>query len=214
MSSADQSHPSGNKPLGKRARQKIERPRAILAAALDEFMLKGFWAARVEDIAAKVGITKGTVYFYFDTKEKLFAETIRSFSPNLASESEPIDKNRPVREQLTTYLAVLYEAVAINPDAKRVFHLLISEGRHFPELLDQYFAEFLAPALDRITSLITSGIERGELKSTGLASSPEVLIGPAIVANLWGIVFADRHPRDIDAILTTSLDLFFRGLLE
>jgi AcrR family transcriptional regulator len=200
--------------LGKRARQRIERPREILAAALDEFMLKGFWAARVEDIAAKVGVTKGTVYFYFETKEKLFAETIRSFSPNLTEMSDRVDATLPIRAQFENYLGRLLAAVALDPRTRQVFHLLISEGRHFPDLIDRYFAEFLAPALDRLSVLIKTGIDRGEFRSNAIVAYPEILIGPAIVANLWSVVFADRRPCDIDAILSTSLDLFFTGLVE
>ena len=195
-------------PTGKRARQKIERPQEILSAALEEFMRRGYFAARVEDIAANVGVTKGTVYFYFETKEQLFVSVVRRYVPRIEGADLRLEGNQSARGALEEYLSALFDAIAIDERSRTVFHLLISEGRHFPDLIDEFFVEFLSPALDRIRELIQIGVRSGEFGKAAAAISPETLFGPAVIANIWGSVFDDRRPLDVNLLLRDSLRLF------
>ncbi len=198
--------------LGKRARQKLERPGEILRAAFEEFIRRGYVASRVEDIAAEVGVTKGTVYLYFETKEALFSAVIRQFAPALHREGFEPAPDRTMREQLSDYLSHLYGAVASEHETRQVFHLLMSEGRHFPELVDQYYSEFLAPALDHLKVLLAAGVERCELRPSEAIRFPELLLGPAVIANIWTMALGARRPLDKDAFLKAHLDMLFDGL--
>jgi AcrR family transcriptional regulator len=179
--------------LGKRARMKIERPQEILAAALREFIARGYAAARVEDIAQTVGVTKGTVYFYFDSKENLFEHSIRAFSPPLDSLKAEFDSTRPIQPQLRRYLGGLFDAIARSASSREVLHLLMTEGRHFPGLVDRYYEDFLTPALTQLRAMIEAGEARGEFRRPPLAIA-ELLLAPAMMANIWVSVFSGRRP--------------------
>lgn len=197
--------------LGKRARQKLERPREILEAAVEEFVRKGYMAARVEDVAKAVGVTKGTVYFYFDTKEALFSAVIRHFAPVFDTTIEvPADKQ--VAELLSEALIDLYAMITKDIRTREIFHLLMADGRHFPQLLDGYFAEFLQPSIDRLKALLALGAARGEFRANAMEETTEILLSPAVLANLWIVVFGDRKPIDHEKYLANYLDLVFHGL--
>ena len=199
------------KPLGKRARSRIERPREILAAALEEFISKGFAAARVEDIAAEVGVTKGTVYFYFPSKDDLFAQTIRTFGPYPEQMSDRLDRTQPAWPQLDAHLTRIFDLVATEDGSRKVFHLLISEGRHFPDLVDSYFDEFLAPSITYLRALLDYGTETGEFDRDALPMA-EMVFSSAILANVWTSVFHPRRPLDLDRIASDTKRMLRRSL--
>lgn len=67
----------GNMARSVRARRKFERPGEILEAAFEEFVENGYAGTRLEDVAARAGVTKGTIYFYFESKEDVFASMVR-----------------------------------------------------------------------------------------------------------------------------------------
>jgi len=182
--------------LGKRARMKMERPQEILAAALGEFFAKGYAAARVEDIAQKVGVTKGTVYFYFESKENLLAQTVRAFSPTLSDLDSGFDPALPAKPQLARYVASLFDYIAKTPTSRQVFHLLIAEGRHFPDLVDLYYQTSLTHSLEQIRAMLDAGAARGEFKAKSQHMA-ELLLAPAMMANIWISVFADRRPLEL-----------------
>ncbi|MBU1213522.1 MAG: TetR/AcrR family transcriptional regulator [Alphaproteobacteria bacterium] len=197
---------------GKRERQKAERPREILEAALQEFVRKGYMATRVEDIAAKVGVTKGTIYFYFETKEDIFAQVIRRFTPSLLDQRVPSASGQSVFERLRTYLRFLYSHAVADRKSREVFHLLISDGRHFPELLDRHFSEFLEPALARIDELLRWGVENGEFRQDHADYLSQVVLGPTVLLSVWLSMFGVRKPIDEERFIGTHLNLLLSGL--
>lgn len=186
-------------PLGKRARMRIERPREILRAALNEFFSKGFAAARVEDIATEVGVTKGTVYFYFESKEELFAQVVRTFSPSPEEMSATLDDTSQAWPQLDAYLSKLFALIAEESGSQKIFHLLMSEGRHFPTLLDEYFDEFLAPSIEYVRTLLEYGAAKEEFHPGALPMA-ELLFAPAMLANIWMTVFQGRKVLNTDRL--------------
>lgn len=197
--------------IGKRARQKLERPGEILEAARLEFVQKGYMAARIEDVAKAVGVTKGTVYFYFETKEALFNAVIRHFAPvSFAMPEMPVQGR--VREALSAYLTELYSHITINQRTREIFHLLMAEGRHFPQLVDAYFTDFLEPALGSVRQLLRLGMERGEFRRTGIDAYAELLLSPAVLASIWTSVFGQRRPIEHERFLSSYFDVFFEGL--
>lgn len=198
--------------LGKRARQKLERPTEILEAALEEFVRKGYVATRLEDVAKAVGVTKGTIYFYFETKEALFSAVIRHFAPALDETPIESDKGGSTLDALTDYLTTLHTAIAVNPRTRDIFHLLMADGRHFPELLDQYFEEFLAPAIGHLREYLARGVERGEFRQTSLVAFPEILVAPSMLTNIWTVVFGNRKPIDHAHLLRSYLDMLINGV--
>lgn len=199
-------------PFGKRARQKADRPGEILEAALEVFVQDGYRAARMESVATKIGVTKGTIYLYFDTKEKLFAEVIRRFTPSIEGSQLPIASGTSISEQLRAYIRFFYAHVASNSRSREVFHLLISEGRHFPNLIDRHFSEFIKPALEHVAGLLRRGAATGEFRPVAAERFPQILLGPAVVLNIWMVVFDQRNPLAQAKYIDAHLDLLFAGL--
>ncbi|MGX1101387.1 AcrR family transcriptional regulator [Amorphus sp. MBR-141] len=156
-------------------------------------------------------VTKGTVYFYFETKEKLFTEVIRHFTPQLNPPNNP-ETGDSAEKQLLSYIRFLYSNVAAERTSRELFHLIISEGHHFPDFLDTHFAEFLEPALIRVREILCRGVETGEFRSSRVESFPEIILGPTVLLNIWLVVFGDRKPIDQDMFIDTHLDLLVGGL--
>lgn len=180
--------------LGKRARQKLERPAEILEAAREEFFQKGFMSARIEDVAKTVGVTKGTVYLYFETKEALFEAVVRRYSPTF--EIELYLEGLPLAGRITAYLSRFHELITLDRETRETLHLLIADGRHFPQLVDSYFAQFLEPVVQKIRAMLLEGVAKGEIRQKALAEFPEILLAPSILANIWSITLGDRRPLD------------------
>jgi AcrR family transcriptional regulator len=200
--------------LGVRARRKAERPGEILDAAFEEFVQKGYPATRLEDVAARAGVTKGTIYVYFDNKESLFVSMVRELT-------------RPIHEQvvdfaahqgstsdfLRAFLRFLYQVMADNPRSREVFRLLIAEASRFPELVDQHFQECMAPIVGIVRDGLAKGVTRGDIRHAPAVELPEVLLGPAMALTIWIMLFSDRKPMDTARYFEAHLDLLLNGLL-
>jgi AcrR family transcriptional regulator len=199
-----------------RAQRRLDRPVQILEAAFEEFVEHGYAATRLEDVAARAGVTKGTIYFYFENKEQVFASMVRevwlpvhkevtSFLQEETGDSE--------KEFLCSFLRFLHQALARDRRASEIFRLLIAEARRFPELLDEHYARFAGPVFERLAQTLKQGAARGEFRNTALPEFAEVLIGPALTLNVWSLLFADRKPVDLDRHFEATIDLVLRGLL-
>ena len=109
-------------PKKRRARRKAERPGEILDAAFEEFIKRGYAATRLEDVAERAGVTKGTIYFYFETKERVFEEMIRHMSRPMFSELNEFiaTLTGPFHTRLRSLIGFLYKRIArIGPRARR-----------------------------------------------------------------------------------------------
>jgi len=197
--------------LGKRALSKRMRREQILIAALDEFEAYGYFGARIDRIASTVGISSGAIYFHFESKETLFFAVIGKFAPSIEPITTP-DTNTPIAATLADYLRYLHTRITADPVARNVLHLVVAEGRHFPQFVEDFFTDFMEPALAGLRSLLEIGIERGELRETALLRNPEILLSPAVLANNWTVTFKDRRPLDQEAYLDTYISLFLNGI--
>ncbi|MCM2442721.1 TetR/AcrR family transcriptional regulator [Agrobacterium vitis] len=198
-----------------RAEQKARRPQEILEAAFEEFLDKGFAAARVEDVALRLGITKGTVYLYFPSKEVLFEETIRQMSlplSQLRASAEILEGSHA--ERLKQMIGMAYEMIAGDCKCSELLRLTVSEGTRFPHIVDRHYDEFVAPLLKTVCTLVEGGVAAGEFLPGPAASAPDVLIGPIIHFNLWSILFAQRRPLEQKAYMEAHVDMVMRTLMR
>lgn len=194
-------------------RRKDERPGEILKAALEEFSINGFAATRLNDVASRAGISKGTIYLYFNSKEELFVETVRErilphFEKleNLSEQYEGSAKEI-LREQLKTIYKELLSA-----DAIFIPKLIISEGNRFPELKKFYYEEIIKRIHKVIKSVIERGITSGEFRPSALNWEQQATLSPALAAAIWKTVFDEYASLDLDAYLETHIDLLLYGL--
>lgn len=194
-------------------RRKEERPTEILAAALEEFSINGFAATRLDDVAKRAGICKGTIYLYFKSKEELFVEVIKDrLLPTLEkmeniSEFSTGNVKTILREQLT----MIYRGL-LSTDARYIPKLIIGEGSRFPELTEFYYKEIISRLYNIIGAVIKRGVDADEFRESALKLKPQVLMSPVLSATLWLTVFDQYSSLDLDAYLEAHIDLLLHGL--
>lgn len=200
---------------GIRARRKAERPGEILEAAFEEFVLKGYAATRLEDVAARAGVTKGTIYFYFDSKEMLFASTIRELSKptHAALAEEEGDRDCDIRGYLAAYLHRLYRFIVDDQRSREILRLLIAEAGRFPELVDEHCRACMDPVIERLRVRLEGEAAHGRIRPISLPEAADVVLGPALALNILLLMFANRRPLDAEKFVAAHLDLVLHGLL-
>ncbi|MBR0682301.1 TetR/AcrR family transcriptional regulator [Roseomonas eburnea] len=198
-----------------RRRRKQARPAELLAAALDTFRDKGFATTRMEDIAARAGVSKGTIYLYYPSKQAVFEALVReSILPNLARlEAIQAAASGSCADRLRLFVRSLAEATA---DA-RIFaipKLVLTEAGNFPELARFYRQEVVARGLAMVAGLLEEGMRRGEFRQVDAGLAARLFIGPVMLAALWRSTFGaiEETPLPSGAMLDLHLDLFLRGI--
>jgi AcrR family transcriptional regulator len=195
-------------------RRKEARPDEILAAALASFAERGFAATRLEDVAARAGISKGTLYLYFKGKEELFEAVVRAtLVPNLErlevlTASFEGSSARLLERLLLTIAGVVDSRVGAIPK------LVIAEAGNFPELARFYLDEVVRRGLRLIGTILRRGIERGEFRPIDVDHAVFCVIAPMLIAALWknSLEPHDDAPLDAQALARAHLDLLLRGL--
>jgi AcrR family transcriptional regulator len=194
---------------GLRAQKAAARREAILGAALDEFAAQGFAATRLDDVARRAGVAKGTIYLHVRDKEALFQELIRSvLGPFVSTLEVALKADLPVRfiadQALEMFVREVYET-----RRKDVLRLILTEGQRFPQLAEFYYHEVVERALAAFRTFMRRAVERGELRSDALARFPQLLAAPAIITIMWNGLFGRYEPIDPRALLRAHLDLLF-----
>lgn len=185
---------------------------AIVEAALDEFAAKGFAGARLDDVARRAGVAKGTIYVHFRDKESLFEELVRSsLGPIVAAAEEMPDADMPLRLFATQFIETFAREV-LGTRRRDVLRLIITEGQRFPELAHIYYRLVVKRALLLLRARVRRAIERGEVTSDALERFPQLLVAPALMALIWQSLFAPFEPLDVSAMLRTHVDLLFAAL--
>jgi AcrR family transcriptional regulator len=203
---------AGPRARNRRLEKSAATREAILAAALDEFAARGFAAARLDDVARRAGVAKGTIYVHFRDKVTLFEELVRSaLVPVIAAaESAPI-ADMPLRlfaeRLIETFVREIY-----GTRRKDVLRLIITEGERFPQLAHIYYREVIARALKVLRAVVQRAVARGEIGDDALLHFPQLLIAPGLVGVIWDALFARFEPLDVAAMMRRHLDLLFEAL--
>jgi AcrR family transcriptional regulator len=184
------------------------RREAILTAALDEFSERGFAATRLDDVARRAGIAKGTIYLYFRDKESLFQELIRTMLTPLVGTIEAMGAADLPLSQLGGHIAEMFVREVYETRRKDVVRLMITEGRRFPKLAEFYYREVLSRIIAAVRALLKRAAARGEVPP-GLVDFPQILAAPGLLAILWNGLFERFEPLDVRVMMKTHLDLLF-----
>lgn len=197
-------------------RRKEARPGEIVAAALEVFAEKGFAAARLDDIAARAGVSKGALYLYFETKQDLFEAVVRdAISPNIAAvEAAAAAMDLPFAQVSRTLLvraADMLSTSAVGPVAKMV----IAESRNFPDLARVWHDAVVIRVLAVITGLVERAQARGEIRPGDPRFHALALIGPLLMGVLWRevLVPVGAEPLDLTALARQHIETALTGLL-
>jgi AcrR family transcriptional regulator len=189
--------------------RRAERRKAILAAALQEFSARGFAAARLDDVAVRAGIAKGTIYLYFQDKEALFQDLIRSeMGPVVGTLESALSLDLSARAVAERAVELFLREI-LGTSRKDIIRLIISEGPRFPKLAEFYYHEVVARGIAAVRALLARALERGELRSDAISRFPQLLVAPGIMAILWKSLFEAHAPLDVHALMRAHLDLLF-----
>jgi AcrR family transcriptional regulator len=185
------------------------RREAILAAALDEFSARGFAAARLDDVARRAGVAKGTIYLYFRDKEALFQDLVRSvISPLIGRFEASVETDVPARV-IAEGIVDLFVREVYGTRRKDIIRLIMTEGPRFPKLAEFYYREVLSRVIAAMRALLRRAAARGEIGADTLARFPQLLVAPGLVAIIWSALFDRFEPLDVEALMRAHLDLLF-----
>ena len=200
-------------PRKRRRRNKDARPAQILEAAIEVFAQQGYAATRVEDVAARAGLAKGTVYVYYKDKEALFQAAVRHLiGPAIEHIEHAIDGFKgPTDQLLRLLIGTVYQKV-VSTRAPALLRLLIAEGARFPELTRFYHREVLSRGMAALTRTLARGIERGEFRALAATAHPQILMGPALAAAVWTVLVGKSHPLDFAAYQAAHLEFLLAAL--
>ncbi len=198
------------KPASNRAERAAERREAIIAAAMDEFVGQGFAATRLDDVAKRAGVAKGTIYLHFKDKEALFEELIRTAIVPLVNRlaAGPPPSGASVRDVIEGFARTFIHEVTTTQRGD-IVRLIVAEGPRFPAVADFYYREVVSKGLAGMRAAIQLGIARGEIKNNDLAQFPQILIAPVMIAVIWQSLFARHAPLDANEMFRVHLDLIF-----
>ena len=200
---------SAKLPKPNRAERAAERRQAIIEAALDEFIARGFTATRLDDIAKRAGVAKGTIYLHFKDKESMFEELIRTaIVPLVGRMQAPPPIGGSVRDAIEGFAQNFIQEIASTRRGD-IVRLIVAEGPRFPAIADFYYREVVSRGLAGMRALIELGIARGEIKQKSLARYPQIMVAPALIAVIWQSLFAKHAPLDAIEMFRTHLDLIF-----
>jgi AcrR family transcriptional regulator len=185
-----------------------ERPRQILEAALDVFGERGLTGARLDDIARRAGVSKGTIYLYFPNKEELFREVVRAIvidrlrqAAARAGEGNPLD-------ELKRYLRTYWNFVR-SPEFQTILKLVTSELHNFPDLAEFYGREVVKPANELLAGMIRRGIDRGDFRRVDPVIAARFMSSTTITHSTW------CARRDVFKLLTDLTDeQVFEGISD
>ncbi len=184
------------------------RRETILTAALDEFSSRGFEAARLDDVAKRAGVAKGTIYLYFRDKESLFQELVRAMLTPLVGTIEALGAAEVPIGVLIEQIVDLFVCEIYETRRKDVIRLMITEGRRFPKLAEFYYREVLARIIAAVRALLRRAAARGEVPEA-LAEFPQIIAAPGLVAIIWSGLFERFEPLDVRKMMKTHVDLLF-----
>lgn len=201
-------------PTPRRVRRKQARPAEIVAAALSVFSERGFAAARLDEVAARAGISKGTVYLYFDTKEALFEAVVRQeLLPLLERAEALVDSHQGSAAELLRIIAARFE-LAMESELGSIPRLVLAESGNFPRIAKFYADEVVARGVRLFSRVLERGVVDGEFRPMPARPLIPVFFGPVLMMMLWKHS-AGRHSDfafDPRLVLQTHLDTFLRGI--
>ncbi|MGQ3051619.1 MAG: TetR/AcrR family transcriptional regulator [Roseateles sp.] len=201
-----------------RQRRKDARPQELLEAALALFVEKGFAATRSEEVAARAGVAKGTLYRYYPSKDELFKAMVRdNLSVHIAeSAAQAAQYEGPIAELLRQMMQAWWAKVG-QGNAGVVCKIMMVEARNFPELARFYVDEVITPSQNLIGGLIERGIRAGEFRAVPVEATVHMLIAPMLHMMLHEHSFGEfdlcQHTMSATDLLDAQMSLLLHGLL-
>ena len=200
-----------------RQRRKDARPHELLEAALSLFVEKGFAATRAEEVARLAGVSKGTLYLYYSSKEELLKAVIAHYlSARIAATAQEVRQiEGPMAPVLREMLVPWWQQTYASP-ASGTFKLIITEVRNFPDIAEFYVREVIEPGHRLIATILQRGIDRGEFRAVDVESAVHSLLLPMVMLCTHKHALGACTPHSIEAakFIADHVELVLRGLLR
>jgi len=198
-------------------RRKQARPHELLEAAMTLFVEKGFAATRVEEVAKLAGVSKGTLYLYYPSKEQLLKAVIAFYlSERIANSAEQVRQiDGPMAPVLREVLVAWWQQIHASP-ASGAFKLIISEVRNFPDIAESYAREVMEPGHQLVTTILERGIAGGEFRAVDVENAVHSLLLPMVMlcTHKHAIGACTQHSIAADKFITDHVELVLNGLLQ
>ncbi|TWO73044.1 TetR/AcrR family transcriptional regulator [Caenimonas sedimenti] len=201
----------------KRERRKEARPGELLDAALDLFVEKGFAATRAEEVAARAGVSKGTLFLYFPSKEELFKAVVReNISGRFAEWNAEFEAFEGTTADMLRYcMRVWWERIGATR-ASGITKLIISEARNFPDIAAFYQQEVIRPGTELVRRILQRGVDSGEFRALDMEYATFSVTAPMIflimMKHSLGACAPQDYPLDPERYVTSQVETLLRGL--
>ena len=201
----------------KRERRKEARPGELIEAALELFVEKGFAATRVDEVAARAGVSKGTLFLYFPSKEELFKAAVReNIAGRFAEWTLELDAFEGSTDDLLRYCYKVWWERIGNTKPSGITKLMLSEAHHFPEITEFYQCEVMRPGQMLIRRILQRGVDRNEFRPLDMDYAVYLVLAPMIFLTLWkhsmGACVPDALDLDPEKYLAMQADNLLHGL--
>jgi AcrR family transcriptional regulator len=194
----ESARPPRSKATRARTIEPAARKQAILDAALTVFSERGFEAARLDDIAVRAGVAKGTLYLYFNDKEGLFEEVLRSaVNPILERLSVLATAPDISVDKTLAALFSIFQNEILGTKRKLLIRLIIAEGPRFPRIAEFYYRNVVSRIMPRLANVAERAVEKGTFSSDAYARYPQLIAAPLLLAVIWDSLFASIRPLDV-----------------
>ena len=198
-------------------RRKDARPEEIVAAALEVFVERGFAAAKLEDVARRAGVTKGTIYLYFENKEALFKAVVRETIVPVIAKGEALAQSfTGSARDLFEKLVREYWRLVGETNLAGVPKLMMAEAGNFPELARFYYQEVAVRGIRLMSGVIERGVKQGEFRRVDLTVASKLAMAPLMHAVIAQRAFAACMPEgfDVGKYLDTHIELYLHGIAK
>ena len=197
------------------ARRKEARPAELLAAALDLFVERGFAGTRLDDVASRAGVSKGTLYLYFENKEELFKAVVReNIVARISAARDEVSAYGGAAAELLRALIRRWWREFGATQAGGLSKLMMAESGNFPEITRFFLDEVIEPWHRLLAAVIERGIARGEFRPVAVETFVQVLTAPMVMLSLWTRSFGpcSSRPLDADGYVETLLEMALASL--
>lgn len=196
-------------------RRKEARPAELLEAALDIFFEKGFAAARLDDIAARAGVSKGTVYLYYHSKEDVFEALIRAIpQANVEIAQKMIGESEEAADVLLERMLRFMSSLIQDEKMQKFPRLIIGEAGRFPKLAQMYKDAVISRGIALLSSVIERGIKEGQFRKIDPRRAAYAALAPLLFGAIWRTTFErfDDEKLDAGALADQHIETFLRGI--
>ena len=179
-----------------------------MQAGLAVFSDQGFAATKLDDVAVKAGVAKGTIYLYFRDKQDLFEQIVRDAVLPVIARLEGIAQAPDLPAEVALKALIdLFRTEVLETRRKHVLRLIMTEGPRFPALAEFYHREVVSRGLKHIGELLRRSAAKGELSIAAVVRFPQLVFAPLLMAVMWDALFARIDPLDVDGMLAAHREL-------